>query len=217
MPKPVAILVGPRRPANDEWRWDKGTKERYIMKMWKKSACLAAAAALAVGAWALGDEGSQKLRSAPPAVQVAVIQLAGTNKIHDFDVETEGGNTVYDLEYNVKGISYEADIDPSGQILSREVEVDLSIIPPAVIDAAKKTHADGKIGEGSIVAAGDKLFYELDVKVGKDSHEMHIAADGSVIADTIEAPEAPEADEAGEKGEKPDKDGEKGGEHQDKD
>jgi len=178
------------------------------MNAWKKSAaCLGAAALVVCVASVWGDEDSDKLRAAPPAVQAAVIQLAGTNKIEEFDSEAEGGKTVYDLGFSVKGVNYEADIDPSGKILMREVEVDLSIVPPAVMDAAKKAHADGKVGEASIVTSGDKMFYELDAKVGKDSHEIQISAGGDVIADAIEAPEAPEAAKpAAKAGEKEEKD-----------
>jgi uncharacterized membrane protein YkoI len=186
------------------------------MKHWKTSVGLGSALVLAGGTFIWADANADALRSAPAAVQSAVTQLAGTNKIHEFGLETEGGKTAYDLEYQVKGESYEADIDPSGQILSREVEVDLSIIPPAVLDAAKKAHADGKLDEASIVAADGKLFYEIDVKVGNDSHELHIAVDGTVMADSIEAPEAQEKPDAGGKGEKGEK-GDKDGEHEDKD
>jgi uncharacterized membrane protein YkoI len=182
------------------------------MKAWMKFAALGAGAVMATAAltWAdkESDADSAALRSAPPAVQSAVLQLAGMNKINEFDSETENGKTVYDLEYAVKGGTYEADIDPSGQILTREVDVDASIVPPAVIAAAKAAHDGAKIGEASIVAAGDQLFYELDVKAGKDTHEMRIGAGGSVIADSIEAPEAPDADndKGGEAGDKEDKD-----------
>jgi hypothetical protein len=68
------------------------------------------------------------------------------------------------------------------------VEVDLSIIAPAVLDEEKKAHADGVIGERSILNAGDKLFYELAIKGGKDSDEIQIDAAGNVIADAVEAP-----------------------------
>jgi len=179
---------------------------------------------MVAGAWAMADEASDKLRAAPPAVQVAVVQLVGTNKINDFDNEMEGDKAVFSVEFKVKGVSYEADIDPTGQILTREVEVDQSILPPAVIAAAKKAHADGKLGESSIITAGDKMFYEMDVQVGKDSHEMQIGAAGDVIADSIETPEADEADgaEVKDKGGKDDDDdkggkAEKGEEHEDKD
>jgi uncharacterized membrane protein YkoI len=188
-----------------------GRRKVFLMNKWKKSGFAVAASTLALSACAWANEGSDKLRSAPAAVQSAVIQVVGTNKIDDFDMETENGKTVYDLDFKIKGTDYEVDVDPSGQILSREVEVDLSIIPPAVIEAAKKAHADGKIGEGSIVTAGSKMFYELDMKVGKDSREIQIDAGGAVLADAVEAPEAHEA------AEKPEKPGDKEGEHEDKD
>ena len=180
------------------------------MKNWKISAGVGSALILAGGAFIWADGDADTLRSAPAPVQSAVIQLAGTNKIHEFEVENEGGKTVYSVEYKVKDQSYEADIDASGQIVSREVEIDLSIIPPAVIDAVKKAHADGKLDEATIVAADGKLYYEIDSKVGKDTHELHVGADGTVISDSIEAPEPDEKAGADEKAEK-------GGDHEDKD
>jgi uncharacterized membrane protein YkoI len=181
------------------------------MNAWKMSAGIGAALVVGTLSTLCAGEAADKLRAAPSAVQLSVIQLVGTNKISDFDTEADGGKTVYDLEYTIKGGDYEADIDPSGKILTREVEVDLSIVPPAVTDAAKKAHGDGKLSEASIVAADGKLYYELDVQVGKDEHEMQIGADGAVIGDSVEAPEAPETPEAGEKSEKG------GGDHEDKD
>jgi uncharacterized membrane protein YkoI len=170
------------------------------MKAWTKIlGGVGAALTLTSGVAIWAASSADALRGAPPAVQLAVVQLVGTNKVNEFDSEVEAGKTVYDLEYIVKGVTYEADIDPSGQILTREVEVDLSIVPPAVVSAAKKSHADGTIGETAIVTAGDKMFYEMDVKVGKDTHEVQISAGGSVLADTIEAPEAPETPAAGAK------------------
>ncbi len=170
-------------------------------------AMIALATAVGGTAFAFADENSDAVKKAPDAVQATVKTLVGDHKIAEFSTETADGKTIYDLEYKIKGVSYAADIDPTGNIVEREVDVDLSVVPPAVLEAAKKAHADGKIGESSIITAGDQMFYGIDVKVGKDTHEMEIGAGGNVIKDAIEAPEAPEtpkAPKAAEKEEKPD-------------
>jgi len=140
----------------------------------------------------LADKTSDALRAAPAPVAAAVVKLVGDNKISEFDAESEGGKMVYDLEYTIKGVTYEADIDPAGNILQREIDVDLSFLPAAVIAAANKAHAGGTLHEASVLTTGDKLCYSVDVKVGADTHEMQIGADGAVLKDSIEAPEEEE-------------------------
>jgi hypothetical protein len=55
-----------------------------------------------------------------------------------------------------------------------------------VAATVKKAHPDGKIDECAIATAGDKRFYVVDVKVGKDIHALDIALDGKLMADEIE-------------------------------
>ncbi len=150
---------------------------------------------LAVGysAHVLADEASDALAKAPPLVQATVKTLVGKHEIKEFGAEAADGKTIYDLEYSIKGVNYAADIDPAGNIIEREVEIDLLAVPSVVIDAARKAHPDGKLAEASIDTAGDKIYYSLDVKVGDDTREVNIGADGKVIQDKIEAPEADEA------------------------
>jgi uncharacterized membrane protein YkoI len=186
------------------------------MKNQLKFAGYSAAAILATTTALWAEEYSDALRSAPAPVQSAVVQLTGGAEIHEFGMETENGKSIYELEYKIKGIKYGADIDPtSGQVLTREVEVDASNISPAAIAAATKAHADGKLHEATIVNAGDKLYYEIEIKTAKEEHELQIDAAGNILADTVEAPEADENDSKdAEKGEA--KGHEKSEKHEDK-
>ena len=83
-------------------------------------------------------------------------QVVGDNKLEGCDTEQLNGKTVYEVDYKVKGGDYSISVTPAGEIVEREVEVDLSIVPPSVLDAAKTAHADGKVGEASIVTAGER-------------------------------------------------------------
>lgn len=49
-----------------------------------------------------------------------------------------------------------------------------------------------KIGESSIITRGDKMFYELEMHVGKDEHDVEISPTGTVLSDTLAKPEAPD-------------------------
>ena len=100
------------------------------------------------------------------------------------------------MDLKIDGGKYAVLVAADGTIIQREVQVAMAIVPPAVIEAGTKAHADGKIAEVAIITRGDKMFYELEMKVAKEGHVLEVAADGNVIADTVAKPEA---DEKGEK------------------
>jgi len=153
------------------------------------------AAALVIGAasWGMADD-EAAIAKAPSAVQATVKKVLGDKKCEGFDQEDSDGKPAYEVSYKVDGVDHSTLINQNGDIIEEEVDVELSTVPAPVTDAAKNAHSDGKIKEASIVTASDKKFYELDVKVGDDTHEMKINADGSVISDSIEKPEAGDND-----------------------
>jgi hypothetical protein len=63
------------------------------------------------------------------------------------------------------------------------------VVPPAVIDTAKKAHSDGKVSEVTIATVGDRMFYSVNIKTGNVLHEMEISPGGSVTADRIKGKE----------------------------
>lgn len=67
--------------------------------------------------------------------------------------------------------------------------VDASVVPPAVVEAAKKAHPNGKVSDFTIATAGDRMFYSVNVKTGIGLHEMEIGPGGSVTADRIKGKE----------------------------
>ena len=129
------------------------------------------------------------LAKAPEAVQKAVKQLVGSNKISEFGTETTLGKKLSVVEFAVKGKEYAFGVDSGGNVVVRWVGVDASVVPPAVINAAKKAHPDGKASEVTIATVGDRMFYSVNVKTGTALHEMEIGPGGSVTADRIKGKE----------------------------
>jgi hypothetical protein len=129
------------------------------------------------------------LAKAPQPVQKAVKQLVGSNKIDEFGTETTLGKTLSVVEFSVKGKEYAFGIDSAGNVVVRWVGVDPSVVPPAVAEAAKKAHPDGKVSEITIATVGDRMFYSVNVKTGNGLHEMEISPGGSVSADRIKGKE----------------------------
>ena len=130
--------------------------------------------------------GADKLAKVPAAAQESIKQIVGKHEIGDVDSETENGKMTYEVDYKVKKTEFSVTVSDTGEVLEREVEVEKTAVPPAVIDVANKAHADGKIGEIDITEADGKLFYELGVKASDKKYEMRINADGSVMADAID-------------------------------
>jgi hypothetical protein len=104
------------------------------------------------------------LAKAPQAVQKSLKQLVGSNKISEFGRETTLGKTLSVVEFSVKGVEYAFGLDSAGSVVVRWVGVDQSVVPPAVINAAKKAHPDGKVSETTIATVGDRMFYSVNVK-----------------------------------------------------
>jgi uncharacterized membrane protein YkoI len=155
----------------------------------KSVAWIVAGLILACGCWAIADENTDALAKAPKAVRTTVKKVVGKHSLEGFDKEIEDGKTVYEANYKVGETDYAVVVSEDGEIIEQEVEVDISVIPAAVLTAAKKAQPEGKIAEASIVAADGKLFYEIEVAVGKDVHEIKINANGKVTADVVAKPE----------------------------
>jgi uncharacterized membrane protein YkoI len=181
------------------------------MKVSKFALVCAVTAIAGAAAWSFADD-EDAIAKAPAAVQATVKKVLGDKKCEGFDKEDASGKTAYEVNYKVDGVDHATLIAENGDILEEETDVDLAKVPAAVTGAAAKAHADGKVTEAAIVTTGGNQVYELDVKVGNDTHEMKINADGSVVSDAVEKPEADEKD-----ADKKDERGEEKGDKEDKD
>lgn len=163
------------------------------MNLSRKAIACFAAAIFTTTVMTMADD-EDAIAKAPAAVQATVKKVLGDKKCEGFDQEDADGKPAYEVSYKVDGVDHSTLITEAGDVISEETDVDLDKVPAAVMDAAKKSHADGKIGEAAIVTEAGKTCYELDVKVGTDTHEIKISNDGKVISDSIEKPEADEKD-----------------------
>lgn len=160
-----------------------------------------------VSSWVRADD-EDHLAKAPAVVQATVKKILGEGKLEGFDTEDYKGKPAYDVDMSIKGTSYAMLIAEDGQVIQREVEVNIAMVPQAVIDAGMKAHPEAKIHEASIITRGEEMFYELEMFMGKVEHDVEITAGGKVLTDTVakaEAKEAAEKDEKDEKGEAKDK------------
>ena len=132
------------------------------------------------------DEAKVDVASAPQAVQAAVKKIVGSSAITGFSKEIEDGKTSYEVEYKLNDAEHSATFAPDGKVLEQEEPVKAANLPAAVTAAIAKAAPGGKVGEVSKVKADDKSYYEADVTVGEEKHEIKLAADGTVLSNKIE-------------------------------
>jgi len=169
-----------------------------------RAAALAALMSVAAGSLArAGAKDDAALAKAPAAVQAAARKALGDKKLDEFGKENVGGKILYEIGYKVGSIDHAYILSEAGELVQEEEDVEVAKLPTAVTDAVKKAQPDGKIDEAAMATAGTKHFYEIDVKVGKDTHALKISRKGKLIADEIEKEqESGEGSEAAEGGKK---------------
>jgi streptogramin lyase len=150
------------------------------------SAGLVLALAFGSASWAAEKSPAESLAKAPPAVQAAAKKALGSKKLEEFDKESVGGKIEYEVGFKVGGVDHAYIISETGELIQEEADVEVSKLPSAVLEAVKKAEPTGKIDEAATATAGDKKFYEVDVKVGKETHAIQVSADGTVLANEIE-------------------------------
>jgi hypothetical protein len=144
--------------------------------------------ALVLGASSLawgGEKDDAALAKAPAKVQEATKKALGEKKLEEFGKESVGGKIVYEIGFKVGGVDHAYIISEAGELIQEEADVDVAKLPAAVTAAVKKAQPEGKIDEAATATAGDKHFYEIDVKVGKETHAIKVSEDGKVLADDV--------------------------------
>ncbi len=149
---------------------------------------------LALNAFA-ADEAKISLADAPATVQAAAKKLAGEAKITDVSKEIEDGKTVFETEFTVNGVEHSASFAEDGKLLEDEAEVEVADLPKAVSETIAKELPGGKLKEASKVSADGKIFYEVEVKVGDEKHEVKVSTEGKLMSNKVEKKEKDEKDE----------------------
>jgi alpha-tubulin suppressor-like RCC1 family protein len=156
---------------------------------------------LAVGSGATcfaKEDAAANLGKAPAAVQATVKKELGKRMLEEFDKEIAGGKLEYEAGYAENGVDHAVIIDATGKVIQREADIEIDKLPPAVAEAIKKAHPDGKVTEAATASSAQvKEFYDVDVKVGTNTHSMDVKADGTLFSDEVVVPGTDEAKPAG--------------------
>ena len=135
--------------------------------------------------WA-GDKDDAAMSKAPAVVQAAAKKALGDKKLEEWGKESIGDKIVYEVGFKVGGVDHAYIISDKGEMVQEEADVEVAKLPAAVLETVKKAQPEAKIDEAAIATAGDKKFYEIDVKVGKEIHAIKVSLEGKLIADEIE-------------------------------
>jgi uncharacterized membrane protein YkoI len=100
-----------------------------------------------------------------------------------YETEKEAGKTVYEVEFKDKGINREASYSAQGALLEAEEGINPDALPAAVAEALKKAHPSATVEEAEKLAKADGTAngYEVEIKDGKKTLEIHLDANGKIL------------------------------------
>ncbi len=153
-----------------------------MSRSFKTPALFIAMAALGVGVFAIADE-DIPVEKAPPGVQATVKRVVGKDKLDHLDRDMENGKMVYEVDVNAKNGSFSVHMSDTGEVQGISLDIPMGAIPEPVMNAAKHAHPGVAITEPEIRSEKGQLFYKVELKVGKEKHELQIDAAGKIISD----------------------------------
>jgi hypothetical protein len=125
-----------------------------------------------------------------PAPIKAAFEAAYPNAtIKDVSTEKEDGETHYEVESMdgtmARDLIYRAD----GTVVEMEEALARTDLPQPVIDAAAVKYPNGKILKAERLTRGTTVSYELQIRVGKKTHQVVLDPAGAPVVTKKEAPE----------------------------
>jgi hypothetical protein len=138
--------------------------------------------ALCLSAWA-AESGEEKvsLDKVPPSVSKSLQQHAGGEKITNVSREKEDGKTVYEGTFKKNGRVHDLTVDENGKLVSDEETIPASEAPPAIQEAIKREHPEGKIQKLERITEGRKISYEALISGKGKREEIKFDEKGKVL------------------------------------
>ena len=147
-----------------------------------------------------GQEEKVTLDQVPAAVRKTLERECKGATIRDITKEVEGEKTLYDFEVTREGRQFEFDIAANGEVLSREEQVELKQLPPAVRQTIERASKGGKLGTIMKGNEQGKTSYEAEITIKGKMTEIAVADNGKLITKAAEQEE--EKEKAGGKEER---------------
>jgi uncharacterized membrane protein YkoI len=147
-------------------------------------------AAFALGAPVVRAGQPRDLDKIPKRVMDALNVKFPNAAIEKWTKESENGKNIYDLEFRLAGRKAEADIAEDGAIQNFERELDVTALPPAVVQAVEKRYPKSKMREvmaiteiknGREIDGGFEIVLET---ADRKEVEVTVAKNGKILEDS---------------------------------
>lgn len=119
-------------------------------------------------------------QQAPAPVTGAIQKAYPNSKITAVKKELDKGRTVYEVETRDGKVSRDFVVKPDGTILETEEGMELSAVPPKVMDAVKARRPKAVIIGAEKLARGADVLYELVLQEGGRKSELSVNAAGQI-------------------------------------
>jgi uncharacterized membrane protein YkoI len=126
------------------------------------------------------------LAQVPGPARAAIEKLTAGGTIKSIEKEEKDGKAIYDVEASVQGRDVEYDIAADGTVLTSEQGVPYDSLPLAVRSAAEKYFGSAAGLKGAVEKEGDKTFYEVEGKKGKNPVALKLTNTGQIVEEEKE-------------------------------
>ena len=137
-----------------------------------------------------GDDGIRiRLVEAPQPVQDRINRVLAAEPATELEGlfrEVDEGVTKFEAEFNQRRFLRSLKILTDGTLEEDETEIEISQLPPRVRRAVFAAHPSAEITEAEIRLFAQRTFYEVEVEVGDEVHELLFTERGRLVEDEIQ-------------------------------
>ena len=137
---------------------------------------------------------TMKLADVPEPARKTIQTEAKGREIADIDKETWNRQTVYEVEFKQSGRNAQIHVAENGSIVKDErsgtgvkglfMGTQLADTPPPVQAAIKREAGMREIADIDKETRSGKTVYEVEIKQPDRNYEIHVAEDGTILADS---------------------------------
>ncbi len=137
----------------------------------------------------INTAGAQKVKETevPKAILTSFQEHFKGAKVEKWQKEKNGE---YEAEFDWNKVETSANFSTDGKLMETETEMKVSELSKTITDYITKNYGDYKTSEAAkIVDAAGKVWYEAEVKKGKEEMDLIFDANGTFVKKEVEAPE----------------------------
>lgn len=103
-----------------------------------------------------------------------------------WEIDEDDDDKIWEAEFKFLKKKHSACFDINGNLLETEYETNLDNVPSRIIKKMQEIYPKGRIKSIEHVTKNSNIFYEIEIKLKKDTYEVLFNESGDLIKSEIE-------------------------------